>query len=81
MRVVTGTVLGLSAFPAHAYLDPGSGSLIIQSVIGALAAVGITMKLYWHKIKLKFGGRKSSDPEADLRAKSAPKDPSASFKQ
>ena len=33
-----------------AYLDPGSGSMIIQIIVGGLAAVGVTMKLYWRRI-------------------------------
>jgi hypothetical protein len=29
---------------ALAYLDPGSGSMLIQILIGGLAAVGVTLK-------------------------------------
>ena len=36
------------------YLDPGSGSIIIQALIGALVGVGITVKIYWWKIKEKL---------------------------
>jgi len=36
---------------AHAYLDPGTGSMIIQVVIGTVAALFLTVKLYWQKIK------------------------------
>ena len=36
---------------AYAYIDPGSGSLIIQMLIGAIVGVGITLKLYWYKLK------------------------------
>ena len=36
------------------YLDPGSGSVLIQTLIGALAGVGITLKIYWWNIKEKF---------------------------
>ena len=39
---------------AYAYIDPGSGSMIIQMLIGALVGVGITVKIYWHRIKFKF---------------------------
>ena len=39
---------------AYAYIDPGSGSMIIQMLIGALVGVGITIKVYWHRIKFKF---------------------------
>ena len=65
IHLITLVVCGLIAMPAHAYLDPGSGSLIIQSVIGAIAAIGVTLKLYWHKIKLKLGGRQSPDIESE----------------
>jgi len=56
-------VLGLSLLcivtssPASGYIDPGTGSLIIQGVIGAIAAVGVTLKLYWHRLKLIFSRR------------------------
>ena len=39
---------------AHAYLDPGSGSVVIQMLVGALAGVGIALKIYWQKIKEKI---------------------------
>jgi len=40
--------------PAHAYLDPGTGSIILQGLIAAVAAVAVTGKLYWEKIKSFF---------------------------
>lgn len=39
---------------AYAYIDPGSGSLVIQIIIGALVGAGITLKIYWHKFKEKI---------------------------
>ena len=33
-----------------AYLDPGSGSMIVQILAGGLAAVAVTAKLYWKRI-------------------------------
>jgi hypothetical protein len=50
---------------AYAYLDPGSGSVIIQAIIGALVGVGITLKVYWMKIKYKLLGKftKTKDDE------------------
>lgn len=52
--------------PAHAYLDPGTGSALIQGVIAAIAAVGVTLKLYWHRIKRFFTSRRDekSPPRA-----------------
>ena len=48
-------VFFLLLFPlnAYAYLDPGTGSVILQGILGALAALTVVLKLYWHRI-LKF---------------------------
>lgn len=48
---------------AHGYLDPGSGSAILQGIIGALAAIAITLKLYWHRLMRLLGLSKSSIDE------------------
>jgi len=49
---------------AYAYIDPGSGSLIIQMLIGTLVGLGIALKVYWHKIRMKFSGfSEKSDKE------------------
>ena len=45
-----------------AYLDPGSGSMIIQGLIAALAAVGYTLRLYWDRIRQSLGRSKSRAP-------------------
>ena len=39
---------------AYAYLDPGTGSVIIQALIGVIAGVLITLKIYWYKLKEKL---------------------------
>jgi hypothetical protein len=44
---------------AFAYIDPGTGSMILQSLIGALVGVGIVLKVYWTKIKFAILDRKS----------------------
>jgi hypothetical protein len=46
-----------------AYLDPGSGSMILQVIAGGLAAVAVTAKLYWNRI-LKFLHIRKDEPEA-----------------
>ena len=45
---------------AYAYIDPGSGSMFIQVIVGALEGVGIAMKLYWAKLKFKFSMMRAS---------------------
>lgn len=46
----------MTIFPseAFAYLDPGTGSLIVQSVIAAIAAAGFTLRLYWGRVRSLF---------------------------
>ena len=41
-----------------AYIDPGTGSIILQAVIGAILGVAVAAKLFWHRI-LKFLGIRS----------------------
>ena len=45
---------GALVIEAHAYLDAGTGSVVIQALIGVLVGVGISLKIYWYKIKEKF---------------------------
>lgn len=52
-------VLGTAVFSeAYAYIDPSTGSLAIQAVLGALFGVGITLKIYWVRIKEKIQSRR-----------------------
>jgi hypothetical protein len=66
-RLVMGVALLVCCAPAYAYLDPGTGSALIQGVIAAIAAVGVTLKLYWHRIKKFFMPRsgKKTPPQGE----------------
>ena len=39
---------------AHAYLDPGTGSIILQAIVGAFAAFVSTLYIFWEKVKIFF---------------------------
>jgi hypothetical protein len=45
-----------------AYLDPGSGSMILQVIAGGAAAVAVAGKLYWRRLKsfLRIGKREDA---------------------
>jgi uncharacterized membrane protein len=58
-----GCVLLLCGMPAYAYIDPGTGSALIQGLIAAVAAVGITLRLYWHRVVGFFRRKKNKDPD------------------
>ena len=36
------------------YLDPNSAMAILTILMGVIAGVGMTLKLYWTKLKLKL---------------------------
>lgn len=56
------TLLAL-ALPAHAYLDPASGSMFLQMLVGGVAGVALLVKLYWYKLLRFFGIKKEPDGE------------------
>lgn len=39
---------------AHAYLDPGTGSILLQAIIGAVAAGFSYCVFFWNKVKNFF---------------------------
>lgn len=39
---------------AHAYIDPGTGSLIFQLVIAFGVGTIFVVKIFWHKVKKFF---------------------------
>lgn len=48
---------------AVAYLDPGTGSMLLQVILGGIAAVAVAFKLYWHKLRAALGMAKKEQPE------------------
>ena len=51
--------------PAYAYLDPGTGSLFLQLLLGGVAGLIVIIKLYWHSFLVKIGLRKETILEHD----------------
>lgn len=49
------------ARPVRAYLDPGSGSYIIQIVVASLVSVGFFASTFWMKLQNLFGGLKKKE--------------------
>jgi len=44
-----------------AYLDPGTGSFVIQLVLAGLLGIGVVARIYWKKIVGIFRRNKSGD--------------------
>ena len=49
-----------------AYIDPGTGSFVIQALVAAAAGLAVTLKLYWTRIKALFGSSSSDREDDDL---------------
>jgi hypothetical protein len=63
----------MSSISLAGYLDPGTGSVILQAILGGVAAAAVTAKLWWHRVTSIF--RRGSDRTAGAEADSAGSDP------
>ena len=46
--------------PSYAYLDPGTGSIVIQSIVAGAAITLSFLSIYWQKIKSFFEKKEKS---------------------
>jgi len=47
--------------PSFAYLDPGSGSMLLQLILGGVAGLVVVFKLYWSRLLSFLGVHKKAD--------------------
>ena len=73
--ILAGALL-VSATPAHAYLDPGTGSLVLQALIAGVAAAGILFRRYLHRLVrlVGFRSRTNEEPDGPATAQDQPDD-------
>ena len=57
-------VLLIGVTPAFAYVDPGSGGMMMQLLLGGVAGISVLLRLYWHRFTTMIGVRK---PTAETR--------------
>ena len=62
-------VISISSFhwSADAYLNPGTGSMILQALIAGIAVMAVAIKMYWIRF-VAFLKSEELDPEEDLLA-------------
>jgi hypothetical protein len=56
-------LMGLAAPPA--YLDPGSGSFLIQLVIAGALGAALAIRMSWKRIKAMFRRKVSPPPDSE----------------
>lgn len=51
--------------PAQAYIEPGTGAMILQILLGGVAGLVVVWKLFWYRIKEMFvpGFKANADSE------------------
>ncbi len=53
--------------PAFAYLDPGTGSLILQLLLGGIAGVTVVVKVYFKGFMARLGlGGQSTETQDNI---------------
>ena len=62
LTLSAGALVPVTAF---AYLDPGTGSMLLQVILGGVAAVAVALKLFWYRIIAFLGFRKKPSSEED----------------
>lgn len=68
-------ILGYSLVPipvANAYMDPGSGSFIIQMLIGAMLGAAVAIKVFWRRIVGFFSRKRRTEDQDSDRATGTP---------
>ncbi len=61
---------------AHAYLDPAATSYIIQIVSGVVIACGVTIGIFWKKIRVFFHNMRMKSLEKRLTKQAESRDES-----
>lgn len=51
----------MSQAQVDAYLDPGSGSMLVQLLLGGVAGAAVIMKLGWERFKDMFRSSKTDN--------------------
>jgi hypothetical protein len=58
-------VLFAGATPAFAYVDPGSGGMMMQLLLGGVAGLTVLLRLYWQRFTTFIGVRKADAENRD----------------
>jgi hypothetical protein len=53
-----------------AYLDPGSGSMMLQVLAGGIAAAAVTLKVYWRRLLVFLRIRKPEEETVEPQTES-----------
>ena len=67
LLALTAMLVGASTSTAHAYLDPGTGSIILQVLLGGVAGLALACRLYWQKFVSMLGIKRKPEDLREIR--------------
>ena len=59
----------LTTVNANSYIDPGSGSIVLQIVIASVLGTLTLIKIYWSRLKVFFAGLLKKQPNNEPNKK------------
>lgn len=67
LGLVASMIVLVLVFPrsAQAYVDPGTGSYVLQIVIAGIAAATFSLKLFWGRIRAYFSSPSPKEEDTD----------------
>lgn len=60
--------VAVTVTPVHAYLDPGTGSFVLQMILGGVAGVALLVRIYWQKFLDLFRAKTNDAGNSGERA-------------
>ncbi len=63
--LLTLPLLLLLSSPVQAYMDPNLGSMLLQGLLAGVAAIGVTARMYWHRITGFFHRTKNEQEDSE----------------
>jgi hypothetical protein len=76
--LVGACTLVLWSMPAYAYLDPATGSVILQGILAGVAGLMVVLRMYWARVKRfwrRLWGRPESETEVGIVADAEGRNP------
>jgi hypothetical protein len=63
---LAGAILVVAAEPARAYIDPGTGSMLVQSALALIAVALVAGRSAWEKVKSLFSRRRDDAADREV---------------
>ena len=70
LPMTVGLLLALDVQPAWAYIDPGSGSILMQVVLGGTAGLAVLARVAWQRVRASLNSSRQHAPSTTATPRS-----------